>query len=39
MFVVGTGRGGLISVFSPGTELIAFPFYEVYWTKNCSGFE
>jgi hypothetical protein len=26
MFVVGTGHGDLISVFSTGTELIAIPF-------------
>jgi hypothetical protein len=33
MFVVGTGHGGLISVFSTGTELIAIPFMKFIGPK------
>lgn len=33
MFVGDTGRGGLISVFSTGTELIAVPFMKFIGPK------
>jgi len=32
-FVVGTGHGGLISLFSTGTELIAVPFMKFIGPK------